>query len=116
MVAYVISQNEILDHGAYDRYKVLAQDAIAAFGGRYRVRSGDMEVLEGMPTGSRCVVVEFASLEIARAFYYSAAYQAARKAREGAARSLVMLLPGADEPSAEAGMQQEEAAGRGGKI
>ena len=96
---YLIVEAKVTDPGAYEIYKGLAQAAIAQYGGRYLVRGGEMEVLEGEWTAlPRMVIVEFDSPEIARRFYHSPEYQAARKARERAAVMNMLVVAGTDNP------------------
>ncbi len=64
-------------------YRRLAQVAVEKFGGRYLLRGGAYETLEGSWQPQRLVVVEFPGLDAARSFYDSPEYVAARKAREG---------------------------------
>lgn len=64
-------------------YRRLAQLAVEKFGGRYLLRGGAYEVLEGGWRPDRLVVVEFPSLVAAKSFYDSPEYVAARKARAG---------------------------------
>lgn len=94
MPAIVIARVEVTDPEKYENYKPLAKKAIDAFGGRYLVRGAEPEVLEGDPTGTRYVVVEFDSVETAKTFYDSELYLEARKAREGAANAQIIALQG----------------------
>ncbi|MDD5249034.1 MAG: DUF1330 domain-containing protein [Rhodocyclaceae bacterium] len=64
-------------------YRRLAQLAVEKFGGRYLLRGGAYEVVEGDWRPERLVIVEFPSLEMAKTFYASPEYVAARKSREG---------------------------------
>jgi uncharacterized protein (DUF1330 family) len=73
----------------------LAKDAVHAAGGSYPVAGVRPEVLEGSFAADRIVLVEFDSLERVRAFYHSAAYQAAKLKRAGAADFKMLLLEGA---------------------
>jgi uncharacterized protein (DUF1330 family) len=94
---YLIAEARVNDAAAYDSYKALAQAAIAQYGGRYLVRGGALEILEGRWTKSpRLVIVEFDSPEQARRFYHSPEYQAARKAREQAAEMNMLVVSGID--------------------
>ena len=95
MPAYVIYQGEVTDPDRYEEYKVVAAAAIAAAGGRYVVRGGDVEVLEGEPPAGRTVVLEFPSMQAALAWYHGDAYAAARTLREGAARARMYAVDGA---------------------
>ena len=59
MAAYIIVDCEVTDPAAYERYKALAPAAIAQYGGRYLVRGGKTELLEGGPPPNRLVLLEF---------------------------------------------------------
>ena len=63
MSAYVIVEIEVLDPVRYEEYKRLAPPSIAAFGGRYVVRGGRSETLEGDWSPKRIVILEFEGLE-----------------------------------------------------
>jgi uncharacterized protein (DUF1330 family) len=85
------------DAEAYGIYKALAQAAIAEHGGRYLVRGGAAEILEGKWVNvPRLVIVEFESVEQARRFYHSPAYQAARQTRLNAAEMNMLVVAGVD--------------------
>jgi uncharacterized protein (DUF1330 family) len=92
--AYVIYQGEVLDPARYDEYKTKAAESIIAAGGRYIVRGGDVEVLEGEAPAGRTVVLEFPTREDAVAWYQSDEYTEIRKIREGAARARMYVIDG----------------------
>jgi uncharacterized protein (DUF1330 family) len=94
MPAYLIVETDITDPEQYEQYKAASPAAIAAFGGRFVVRGGDLAVLEGEWTPKRLVVVEFDDLETAKRFYESPEYQAAIKLREGAANLNMVAVEG----------------------
>ena len=82
--AYLIVDAKSTDPQAMQRYRDLAQVAVANYGGRYLVRGAPYEVLEGSDwRPQRLVVVEFPSMEKAKGFYESPEYRAAREARAG---------------------------------
>lgn len=94
---YLIAEAKVADAAAYEIYKQLAQVAIAQYGGRYLVRGGAVEILEGAwSKAPRLVIVEFDSVERAKNFYHSTEYQAARKARAGAADMNMLVVAGVD--------------------
>ena len=67
---YLIVEARVSDPAAYEIYKNLAEAAIAQYGGRYLVRGGAVEILEGSWTKlPRLVIVEFESADRARCFY-----------------------------------------------
>jgi len=94
MPAYVIAEMKITDAAGYEEYKRLAPPAIAKYGGRYLARGGETAVLEGDWTPSRLVILEFESLEKAKAWYESPEYGLARKAREGKATMRLVVTAG----------------------
>jgi uncharacterized protein (DUF1330 family)/ketosteroid isomerase-like protein len=80
MPGYLIFHAEVTDPVAYEEFKRLAEAAIAKHGGRYLVRGGALQALEGdwLP---RMVLLEFDSVEAGVAFYHSDEYTAARNVR-----------------------------------
>jgi uncharacterized protein (DUF1330 family) len=94
MPAYVIAETDVHDAEAYERYKAAAPATIAAYGGRYLARGGELSVLEGEWDPARMVVLEFDDLETAKRWYDSPEYRAARELREGAATFRVVAVQG----------------------
>jgi uncharacterized protein (DUF1330 family) len=94
MPAYVIVETDINDPEQYERYKAESPAAIAAGGGRFVARGGELAVLEGDWSPSRIVVLEFDDLEAAKRWYDSDEYRAARKLREGAATLRMVAVEG----------------------
>ena len=92
--AYIVVDARSSDPAAMGRYRELAQKAVAACGGRYMVRGGDYEVLEGQWDLQRLVILEFPSLEAARGFYDSPEYREARAARAGISDFDVLVVEG----------------------
>ncbi len=85
MPAYFIARVRVTDPTRYEDYKNAAEKSIAAAGGRYVIRGGASEAVEGEADPRRLVVLEFPDAAAARAWYDGPAYTAARKFREGAA-------------------------------
>ena len=94
MPAYIIVDVDIHDHQAYEEYKKLTPASIASFGGRFIVRSGDAETLEGEWAAGRIVVVEFPSMEKAREWWSSENYAPAKAIRQSASRTKMILVEG----------------------
>jgi uncharacterized protein (DUF1330 family) len=94
MPAYVIVEVDVTDPERYERYKAATPAAIAAGGGRFLVRGGELTVLEGDWQPSRLVVLEFEDLAAAERWYESEAYQAAKKLREGGASMRMIAVQG----------------------
>ncbi len=93
MSAYVIGLVEITDPQQYREYMKHTPRLIHQFGGRFLARGGETVALEGEPL-PRMVLIEFPSLEQARAFYDSAEYVRARKLRQGAGQLRLMAIQG----------------------
>jgi uncharacterized protein (DUF1330 family) len=94
MPAYLIAAVNVTNPDAYAGYAKLAGPAIEQHGGRYLVRGGKLDVLEGGWPHARTVVVEFGSVEQARNCYRSVEYQAARAKRLGAADFNMVVIEG----------------------
>jgi uncharacterized protein (DUF1330 family) len=94
MAGYLVANITITDPVAFERYRVAVAPMIAAFGGRYLVRGGKMEVMEGDVGAERLVVVEFPSIEAARAFYTSPDYAPLIALRSAATQSNLVLVEG----------------------
>jgi uncharacterized protein (DUF1330 family) len=94
MPAYVIAETDITDPERYEQYKAASPGAIAACGGRFLARGGELVTLEGDWQPSRLVVLEFDDLAAAKRWYESEVYQAAKKLREGAAHMRVVAVQG----------------------
>jgi uncharacterized protein (DUF1330 family) len=93
---YVIVQvSAIHDPVAYVTYRPLAGASIAAHGGRFIVRGGEAERLEGEEPAGRNVVIEFPSLAAAKAWYNSPEYQEALKIRLAASFGELVIVEGA---------------------
>jgi uncharacterized protein (DUF1330 family) len=94
MPAYVLVDMTVTDPDRYEDYKRLAGPSVERHGGRYLVRGGDSEVLEGAWQPARVVVLEFPDVEAARRWYASKDYREARAVRAGAASGNFVLVPG----------------------
>lgn len=94
MTAYVIAEVDVTDPETYKVYTALTPASIARHGGRFLVRGGPCETLEG-DSPKRIVVVEFDSVEAARRWYDSPDYTEARAIRERAAESRLFIVEGA---------------------
>lgn len=94
MPAYVIVETDVHDAEQYEHYKAASPGAIAAGGGRFIVRGGELAVLEGDWQPTRLVVLEFADLDAAKRWYESSEYQEAKRLREGAAHLKMVAVEG----------------------
>ena len=92
MAAYLVVDIDVTDPAQFEEYKKLAPVAIGKYGGRYLIRGGAYEVIEGDWKPQRLTVVEFESMEKGKAFYNSPEYTEAKKLREGLAEINVTLV------------------------
>lgn len=91
----IVEVSEIHDPESYEAYRPLAAATVAAHGGRFIVRGGPAQRLEGEGPAGRSVVIEFPSLEAAIAWYHSPEYQAALEIRLAASRGSLVIVEGA---------------------
>ncbi|HJS78610.1 MAG TPA: DUF1330 domain-containing protein [Burkholderiales bacterium] len=94
MAAYVIADIEITDPAAYEDYRTRVPDVIARYGGKYIVRGGKVEALEGGWSPKRVAVVEFPSMEQALKFYRSPEYAPLIAIRQKASRGKLVIVEG----------------------
>jgi uncharacterized protein (DUF1330 family) len=94
MPAYFIVDLDIIDAAGFEEYRQLVPATIQQYGGRYIVRGGASETLEGDWQPKRVVVLEFPSLEQARHWYNSEAYRGPKVLRFKTATSKMILVEG----------------------
>jgi uncharacterized protein (DUF1330 family) len=94
MAAYFIVDVDVKNPQAYEVYKQAASASIAQYGGRYLVRGGAHEVLEGAWHPTRLVVLEFPSGEAAKRWYASGEYGAVKPIRQQHAVSHLVFVEG----------------------
>ena len=99
MAAYIIAEIEITDPAIYERYRAQTPGVIAQYGGRFLVRGGKAEALEGDHEPDRLVVIEFSDMAAARRFYESPEYQAIISLRQQASRGRLILVEGHAPPT-----------------
>ncbi len=94
MAAYIISEIEVTDPVGYEEYKKQASSAVPKYGGKYIVRGGKTETLEGDWNPKRIVVMEFPSSEQAKAWLNGEEYRAPRQMRHRAATTQMIVVEG----------------------
>ncbi|HSA50454.1 MAG TPA: DUF1330 domain-containing protein [Yinghuangia sp.] len=95
---YVILTEAIHDRAVMTEYEKASTAPLVEHRGTVLAATEDIQVVEGRWHGTRTVVLEFASVEAARAWYESAGYQAAKPLRDSAAESNLVILPGFEFP------------------
>jgi uncharacterized protein (DUF1330 family) len=94
MAAYLIADIEVTDAEAFERYRIGVPAVIERFGGRYVVRGGATQNLEGDWQPRRMVILEFPTMEKLKAFYDSDDYAELLAARLAATDSRTILVEG----------------------
>ncbi len=97
MPAFVVVEIEVTDPVKYEKYKQLAPPSIRKYGGRYLVRGGEVQVLEGKWSPKRFVILQFESFDQAKAWWNSPEYREAKLLRQASARTAMIWVPGHDE-------------------
>jgi uncharacterized protein (DUF1330 family) len=92
VAAYIIVEIEVTDPVGYEKYKNLAGATVEKHGGKYIVRGGKTEVLEGDWNPKRIVVLEFPTIERAKGWLNSEEYREPRKMRHRTAKTNMILV------------------------
>ena len=75
MAAYVIVDLDVKDHAALEGYRRAVPATLEKYGGRFLVRGGASEVLEGDWRPKRVVLLEFPSMDALKRWYHSEEYK-----------------------------------------
>ena len=94
MTAYAIVDMTVTDPARIEDYRKLAGESVAAHGGRFIVRGGRTEVVDGDWKPQRVVVIEFPDFARAQRWRASPEYAAACAIRDRAARTRMLLVEG----------------------
>ena len=87
MAAYSIVNIDILDPPAFKEYQARFPALLEKFGGRYIVRGGATEDVEGGWVPQRLIVIEYPTLDHARRLMASAEYRALKQIRDRSTRT-----------------------------
>ena len=94
MAGYIIAEVLVTDPERYEEYRRQVEGTIAAYGGKYLVRGGNAEALEGDPPRGRLVVLEFDTYEQAKAWYDSQEYAGPKALRQDTSTGRLILVDG----------------------
>ncbi|MGG5809555.1 DUF1330 domain-containing protein [Falsiroseomonas sp. CW058] len=94
MPAYLVANIRVRDAAGFEEYRARVPAVIAAHGGRYLVRGGALEVVEGAPALARVVILEFPDMAALKGFYASPEYAPLLRLRLETAESEVVLVEG----------------------
>jgi uncharacterized protein (DUF1330 family) len=94
MSAYIIFEVDVKHHDRYKQNRDLIQPTLEPFGGKFLIRGGNVERLEGTWTPSRLVVVEFPDLAKAKEWWASDIYRPAKQVRQQTTETNMILVEG----------------------
>jgi uncharacterized protein (DUF1330 family) len=94
MAGYVIVEIDVTDPVGYEEYKKKAAAAVNQYDGKYIVRGGATETLEGDWQPKRIVILEFPSMQRAKEWLHCAEYREPRKMRHRTAKTNMILVEG----------------------
>ena len=96
MPAYFIADVDVLDPQVFERYRTAAAASVAQYGGKYVVRGGAPEVIEGDWRPHGLIALEFESADAIKRWYESPEYRAAKQLRERSAKMNAVLAQGVE--------------------
>ncbi|MGH1541306.1 MAG: DUF1330 domain-containing protein [Arenicella sp.] len=94
MTAYILFHENIIDPEAFEEYKKISPGTIEKFGGKFIVRGGPLEELEGTVSFERVVIIEFPTKEAAKAWHNSSEYAPAKTMRQMISEGNAVLVEG----------------------
>jgi uncharacterized protein (DUF1330 family) len=95
MAAYIIAEVTITDPQGFEQYRQMVPATVAKYGGKFVVRGGQMEKLEGTWEPKRLVVIEFESAERAKQWWACEDYREAKALRQRTAQTNMIVIEGA---------------------
>ena len=95
MSAYLVGMMTVTNPARYADYRSQVLPLLQQHGGRFLVRGGAIESLEGQPTDKRLVIAEFPSMDALHAFWDSPEYKRIGLIRREASESIIWAVPGA---------------------
>ena len=98
MSAYIVVEVDVKDPEGFADYRAMVPASLEGYGGKYLVRGGAVESLEGAWEPSRLVVIAFDSAEQAKRWWDSDEYREARNLRQATADTKMIVVEGYDEP------------------
>jgi uncharacterized protein (DUF1330 family) len=94
MAAYVIVDLTVTDVPTMEEYRKQVPATLAKYGGRFLVRGGAHQTVEGDWKPNRVVVLEFPSMEQAKRWYDSEEYREPKAMRRRAGRANLIMVEG----------------------
>ena len=92
---YLIANIRVHDKEIFEKFKKMSTPLISEYGGKLLVRTPEVERREGDLSGI-VVMLEFPNIDMARTFYESESYTAAKLVREGGSSTDLCIVEGLD--------------------
>lgn len=92
--AYYVAEFDLQDPEGIKPYRKQVDATFKPYSGRYVVRAGQMDRLEGNPPTHRLIIIEFDSMEQARAWYNSPEYAKIRPFRQRSGHTNSYIVEG----------------------
>ena len=94
MSAYLIAEVEVTDPAVFEQYRAGVSVTIAAYGGKYLVRGGTLDVLEGTWQPKRVIILQFDSMARLKEWYGSKEYAPLLALRKKCATTNALAIEG----------------------
>jgi uncharacterized protein (DUF1330 family) len=94
MPGYVIAEVTVTDPPGFEKYRQMVGPTVARYGGRFVVRGGKTETVEGQWEPTRLIVLEFESAARAKEWWASEEYREANALRQRTARTNAVIVEG----------------------
>lgn len=94
MAAYIVVEVDVKDPERYADYQSMVPASVAAYGGEYLIRGGQLENLEGDWEPQRFVMIQFESVDQAKRWWDSEEYRQARNLRQATADTRMIVVEG----------------------
>jgi uncharacterized protein (DUF1330 family) len=93
--AYVLAEIQVNNADGYKEYSQQVPATIEKYGGRFLVRGGATQVLEGEWPQRRRVILEFPSVDAAKKWWDSPEYEKPKALRKANSEGRLLLIEGA---------------------
>ena len=94
MTAYIILEVDVKDAERYADYRTMVPASLAAYGGKFLIRGGQVENLEGDWEPQRFVMIQFDSVDQAKRWWDSEEYREARNLRQAISDTKMIVVEG----------------------
>ena len=92
MAAYLIAQHKVTDQAAFEEFRSKVAPIIEDRGGRFLVRSPNVEVLDGQWEPNRVAIIEFSNMAELRSMFESPEFQELAELRHKAGTAVVLAV------------------------